>query len=787
MKKILMLAIILIVSLSFSRAMPNISETKLNRNDLWLGESMTISLRCIDDGNNTINSVYADVSGNGLSISGWVMEAFENNSYSLTIDGSNLYKTGDYQVDVHCKNNLDELNTEEIQFKISQLTNEINIISPNPAYLDDEINIYVFVKKDNIKLFSGVNFSVKIGNQEKEFNQHLIYNESGWNLKMEALSSIGIYDVVVKSQYNRTQAETQKQIEIKQPLQFDLLNIDKTWIKSGDNITLTFQASYKGQAIDLSKNNLKIWVDSIECEILEISRTGSYYYVKMKIPSLSPGGYNLKVRLTYQDFIKEITEKVDYIVSISGEIIDAGNKVVSAIIEFKNDKLTKSTNTDGNGFYSLEIPKGTYEVNMQFPNSKAIISGVDVSQFDDPIRYDEADSEIDIQGIGVSRIFVYEFASSFSDAQIEMRYDDSRIPDEDRIAVYRCDNWNFGKRVCNGKWNDINVDVDTIRNYVKFNTTTLSTFLVGYKKNMIIDANIEKPQYYLNDLIKVLGIVEDEEQKPVGGVKIKGKIEGTSIEFTAETDSGGVFTTEFQGPNKEGTHNILITAEKLPYTKVEQKLSLEVIKSKKLALTIPNSIKIEQGKNATTEIILNNIGQTDFQDLKISIEGIPSYYNIFETEFAEIKAGDEKKIPVIFEVPEDASIQSHTGKVKIEYNDELLEDDFILTITKIEEIQNSGSKSQKKGFSLPSAKIVLPSFSTETLLIALFSILSIGGAIWFKKNNGTSENERGDIKNLLVNIKKEVEKEPNKIRNVKTKKAIKTRAKKPKKSISYAS
>jgi len=171
MKRLPIVILSLILLLNISKAIPIISNISVNPNSLWLGESANISLNCMDDLNNTINKVYLNASGPDIFISDWNMNNLGNNNYSLEIDESYLYKTGDYQVNVYCENNLKEIGIETISFKISQLTSEISKISPDPAYLGDEIEINAFVKKDEAKLSSRINFTVKIGNYEKNFNQ----------------------------------------------------------------------------------------------------------------------------------------------------------------------------------------------------------------------------------------------------------------------------------------------------------------------------------------------------------------------------------------------------------------------------------------------------------------------------------------------------------------------------------------------------------------------------------------------------------------------------------------
>ncbi len=775
MRKLLLSLTFLVILASISEAKPVISNLTVDPTSLWLGESATISLNCIDDNeNNTIIKTYLNISGPDIFISDWDMEVIQGNKYSLTIDNSYLYKTGDYEVNVYCENVAGDTETDKVTFRISNLINEINEISPDPAYLGDQLEIDVFVKKDDIKLNSGVNFTVEIGDYKKTFSQDpppLYDGGRGWILKIDIPDSIGVYDLVVQSKYDRAQATVQDQIEIKQPLQFDLVNIDKKYLKDSENITLTFQNSYKGELFDLSKNNLKIWIDNTDCEILETSRTGSYSYVKIKVPNLSPGEYDLRIRLTYEDldtkstnyFVKEIKEKVNYIVTVSGDIIDADDNPVKTSIDFKNSRVNKKIYTDGEGHYSAEIPIGDYEIKLDFPGSTIILTGVDIGDFEDPIRYDEVSSGINIEGIGVVEIFVYEFALDFEEAYIEMEYDDSKIPDENRISLYRCESWNFGRRECNSEWNKISANADDIRNYVKLNTTTLSTFLVGYKKEMLVDANIEKEQYYLNDIIKILGIVEDEEQRAVSGAEIKGRIEGTNIEFKTESDDGGVFSKEFQGPNKEGIYNITLTADKSPYGKVNQTINLEVVRSKKLTLTVPSSIKVRKGENKTSEFLINNIGQTDFQNLVLSIEGIPDYYNIIDGEISELKTGEKKIVPVILQIPKGARIETYSGKARVDYDNVSLEEKFLLNILEMEENQTTGEvqgdDQKEPEFSLPSAKIVIPSFSIETILISIFGVLSVGSAAWFRRKKNIPDEERKDVKNLLLDIKREIERE----------------------------
>jgi hypothetical protein len=758
MRRFLFTLTLLTLAVGIAKSTPDLSVLIQPDNNLWLSEELNVSLTCMDNNPNaTIESAYLNVTGPGGFFVYYDMNENSYGSYSKYIDDFN--QIGEYNVHIYCENNLTEVGNEKLDIKVSEFTVDIVEMDPDPVYIGDELEVGIATKIDGEPHhYQGINFNLKIGNVEENFDASVPYRNGLWEINIEPPESIGTYDISVQADYDRTTASDEDEIEVKSPLQFELLDVDKSWIKEEDNITLTFQNSYKGEPFTFTENNLKIKIDSYNCEILDISGVGTYSYVKIDTPDLSPGTYNLRAELTYvsgsDEFRKTETDKVSYVVPVIGEIVDPRDKAISTTIKFEKADLTKSVGNDGKGAYSSEIPKGTYDIEVDFPHSNLLLEDVEVNSFEDPIRYDEITSGFELEGIGVNAIFVYEIALDFDEASLEMWYDDGLVPDEERIMVYRCQKWNFGARTCNGDWKEITANIDTIRNEVSLDTITLSAFLIGYKKEMIIDSNIEENNYFLNDIVKVLGIVEDENQKAIENVKITGEVRGTDITFTTETDSGGVFTKEFQGPSTEGKFNLILTADKSPYDEVQQTLELEMLKSKRLTLTVPNSLKLEQGHNANTEFLLNNIGQTDYYDLSLSLSGLSSdFYEINISEIDEIKAGEEKRIPVVVSIPESANEGRYTGTVRLIGEDVNLEEAFTLEVQKEED-----SNSQDGGFKFPSAKIVVPNFSWEILAVSVFGLFSIGGAIWFKKRKTSQSKGRKEVKNMLLNIRTEIEK-----------------------------
>ncbi len=766
MKKIMLLFVVLLVFPYLIKASPIISSIEINPTSAWLGEDVFISCECLDDNENyTIDRVYVDISGPNILISDRDLEK-DNNTYFLMIEEYVLNERGEYMVDFYCINNNSENATGSGSFSISELTSSIEDISPDPAYIGDEIEIDVDVKKDDVSLSSGINFTVSLNQEEKTLKQYPLYHtEKGWVLKIDAPMSTGTYDLDILVGYDRTETSDTSVLEIKQPLQFELVSIDKTWVKPKDNITIVFTESYKGGVMDLKEEYLNFWIDGVDCEIRDISRTGDYFYVKITTPNLSPGTYDFKIRFTYMDFVKDISETINYVVPVSGTIKDSKDESVYAQLKFKNSDTEKTFITDNGGTYSGNLPPGIYDLEVKFSNSNLLLTDILINEFDDPIRYDHTTEEVEIEGIGVGGVFVYEIALTFSEAHIEMKYQDNKILDESKISIYKCENWNFGRRICNTDWEEINGEVDTVRNLAKVNVTSLSTFVVGYKKDMSVDFNTDKEEYQLDDIIKILGVTEDDDKKPISNVKIKASVTGTSITSSTTSDNSGVFSLEFQGPNKEGNYTLSVEAEKSPYSGTNKTSEIKVFKSKKLSILLSESVKIKQGEKKSIEVSIVNLGQTDFYELSMSLINIPEeYYILSETELDRINAGEEKKVMINLIIPHNAMITSYTGKFKVDYDSDSLEEQFLLSIIAgeqnvTENVTEPTPGSRFPSISLPTANIVLPSMG-NVLWVFLIGIPSFSISFWLKKRKGKVVTEREDVKNLLLDIKREINRKP---------------------------
>jgi hypothetical protein len=293
MRRFLFTLTLLTLAVGIAKSTPDLSVLIQPDNNLWLSEELNVSLTCMDNNPNaTIESAYLNVTGPGGFFVYYDMNENSYGSYSKYIDDFN--QIGEYNVHIYCENNLTEVGNEKLDIKVSEFTVDIVEMDPDPVYIGDELEVGIATKIDGEPHhYQGINFNLKIGNVEENFDASVPYRNGLWEINIEPPESIGTYDISVQADYDRTTASDEDEIEVKSPLQFELLDVDKSWIKEEDNITLTFQNSYKGEPFTFTENNLKIKIDSYNCEILDISGVGTYSYVKIDTPDLSPGTYNL--------------------------------------------------------------------------------------------------------------------------------------------------------------------------------------------------------------------------------------------------------------------------------------------------------------------------------------------------------------------------------------------------------------------------------------------------------------------------------------------------------------
>jgi hypothetical protein len=522
-----------------------------------------------------------------------------------------------------------------------------------------------------------------------------------------------------------------------QPVQLSA-TFDKTYVKPNDTITISLQATDRGKIIQVSKDKLTVRIGGTQAEIISISPVNNYFSVAVKAPNLMPGKYDAVVSLSYANYTYTATNTVYYIVPVTGRITNENGKGLTVGFRFlSNGVKVLELYTDASGSYSGSIPPGTYDLEIAFPQSKLYLRNVEITSFEDPIRYYETSA--DVPGLNLAGLYVYETTLQYDAATIEMKYDESKILNEEEIKVYRCESWNTGRKSCYGQWEEVYANIDTIRNTVYANTTGLSAYAIGYVKKLSIDYTINKEKFYLKDLVRIKGMVVDDAGSPVSNATVKLLVKGTS--YKAYTDSNGLFTFEFVGPAEEGYYTLMLTADKYPYISFETNKSIQVEKSKEVSIVFPDTVRIKQGESISQELLIVNTGQADIEQLNISLSGLPAGYFILPSFASNLSVGEQLKLTLQFSVPSNATPQTLSASLKITADGLVKEKVFGFTLEPVNITAN-----QITGYT------PLPEFSWDYVYILLFAVVSFTLAFVLKKRKLEKE-KRKEFNRLLFEVK----------------------------------
>jgi hypothetical protein len=763
MKKFLLILVpLFLVCIQKAYAEPSITNITLQPRNIWFGENISISLTCYDSAAN-ITQVYGRIEEPIIS-EDFLFEHSGNNWYVLELTSLNFdpEKPPIYTFSVHCKNENNETDDELINFNVSSLFVSITSIK-TPVYLDDFTEMIVSIKKDDSPLNEGVKFKLKLSGQEWSKTSSYDPEKEAWTIRFRVPDVVGVYnlelevDVSLES-YNPKKTFLTSSIEVKEPVEFRIISLDKTEVKANDTIKVSLLASERGSKIILKTDYLSFQIGSsqIEKDRVTISSSGDYFNAEIKVPDLSPGSYDLRITLNYKNYSITRSQSIGYVMSISGKIVDlSGNRINTEIRFLINEQEKKRLSTDSSGAYSGYIVPGTYTVQLTFPRSTLYLYDVTIDEFDDPIKHYYFDT--DIEGVKSAGLFVYDVDLDYKKAKIIMNYDETKVPREKDLVVYRCSEFNPANKICDTEWKEEIATIDTVRNTATIETDSLSAFVIGMKKSLVLDVSFDKNIFGSGELIKLRGIVRDESGSFVSGAEVKATISTTNINSSAFSDENGVFNIELFSPKEEGTYNLFLKAEKIPYISSNKSLSFQVKRTRSLSLVVPDTIKIKQGENQTLKFSVINTGQVDLSDLSLFLTGLPQNYYSMQESIKELKVNEEVKIPVEFRIPRDAT--ETTISITFKVNSSEVSKEEIIGFTIVSE--NVTIPTQTKSaplLSIPTGAITFPVISvspTDITYASFIFVASILVAFVLRKNRSTTK-ERRHIKNLLYDVKNEI-------------------------------
>jgi hypothetical protein len=693
---VLVVGMVLFMHATVVHASPVVKNISISPANPWVGWDVGITAEC-NDASNNITSVYANVSGPQMSFSNIPLNHLSGETYGLSLLGNDLSGTGVYDVNVGCVNDAGEESRDSGTFRVSVLAGDITKVvdvlgfgSNGIVYAGEYFDAYFLVKKDGSPITAGVGYGLVLNNGAKSIQEPIPYIiGEGHRLRAMAPDSSGSYMLEITADYQGYQVTDTMQIDVMDLLTLELLSIDKSSISTIAPIIINIRATERGSPITIREQDLSIAVGSTNAGIDSISQSGSSYDVEFTPPNLSPGKYKLRVVFDHNGNTRTAERDIVYTIPVSGEISQNGKGLNVAISFDDENGVTTKFATDGSGLYDGAISPGTYDVILEHSDCKITFYDVVVDYFDDPIKYNSLGTKA-LPGINNAGLFAIETALAYSSATIEMSYHEKSVegPESD-LEVYRCSDWNGDE--CYTAWEEVDSDIDTVRNIAVVDTNSMSAYSVGTREGISIETGIDKVEYNLYETLLLDGIVTFGDNEKLPDATITANIKGTSITKTTETNSEGIFSLDMTVPEAEGDYDIEVTVDKEPFSRVTATESFSVVKSTGISINIPSGIKMEAMQNKAVEFSVKNDGQLALTGVSISIEDIPdNVAAILDTEGTdEISPQEEFSLLVDFTSLDNAT-KTHTMRIVVVSNEGVSAEKTIALTT---ERRNSGIQS----------------------------------------------------------------------------------------------
>jgi hypothetical protein len=760
-KKMMFLGVIafmLVICVNGVQAVPVIEDVTITPETVWKGDDVIINLRCFDNEGYSITQVYALVTGPGVFLPPLDFSPLGGDVYSLQISSSYLTKTGSYTADIVCLNDQGSNSSSSNPFDVSVLTGNIAYVEPDPVYVGGAVDIGFSVEKDGISIspFSTVSFQVLLNGDEYTIKNLPFVVEDAWKLTIDSPGISGLYDVSVTAAYDGSSATNSSSIEVKNLVNFDVVSVDNSLVAPEENITLSVRADEKGVPIALDSGMLSVEINSEPATILDVLENGDLYNVKVSPPSLVPGNYSLVVGFVYENYSFSRTEGVVYAVPVSGEILNNDEKGVKLEIKFTSKDTGKITSisTDSEGMYSGKLAPGDYDIKVIHKQAEMQLFDSSLNEEYGSIRLTPLNG-VNILGMVIAGIYAAESSVSYSDVELKLGYSDGVIKNEDDLKLFKCSNWNSGKRDCNSEWTVVPIEKrDIVGNVIEASPDSLSVFAIGAVNSLKIEASLSKDVYNLDDTVKITGFVRDEFNTPVPDVQVD--ILGSGIVHTTTSDAGGIFSFEFPAQGDEGVRTFTLTATRSPYIIATLAKEFTLEKSREIFINFPD-VKVEQGDNTTFIMSVRNMGQADEKGLQITISGIPEEFYEIMTTSLDIPPKEERDVEVFFNVLPGTKPTVYSGKVIINGSGVNVEKRFAFTIVEMfEEVEETAPAFDLwPKFDLPTGDIILNDINSNMSYIIVLLVVVVV-LVYFIKRRKHRDFERLEVTSVLSDIKREI-------------------------------
>ncbi len=422
------------------------------------------------------------------------------------------------------------------------------------------------------------------------------------------------------------------------------------------------------------------------------SKEGRYNISLKNEPTLGVGEYRFVTNFRFDSFEGQIDSVPVYSrMTFSGQVQDTTGRGVDTNIRFTKEGLTNTVDTGDNGQYNEKILPTVYDsVELEFfsqgrdePEVEIFADNADITESDGSTRYEYwNEPEMEIEAVNPVNMMAVEFGYPVETPKASMKFDSTGVNPDD-LKVFECSQWNFFGKECLGEWNAIDEDD------VVITTSWRAEFPVqpyefagnsdlGEQEDILMNAYIvgtsadlglsnkpsvrgpENGRIPTGSEVTVEGRVESENENFVEGADVdvsfyKGDEEISSLE-TAETDIEGRFTATGKAPEAPGNYSVEITADEVNYNRFEKKFdnSFETFVKEGVAVRTDSPVEVSLGGESETEIIIQNTGQTDMQNVVLEFEGLEAdYYSANRTNIDEVPAGEERVVDLTFDLPGD--------------------------------------------------------------------------------------------------------------------------------------
>ncbi|MEM5875345.1 MAG: helix-turn-helix domain-containing protein [Candidatus Aenigmatarchaeota archaeon] len=639
---------------------------------------------------------------------------------------SSLLSKGKYNLTINCNNSEEYLNVE---VKFIEL-----FLSSLPSYYENQIIKIDFtldsdVSLENISILPFINY-----------DKASIILQIKNNVISILISGLpqGEYNFSINLSYSRLNFRFSFPLKILPNYEVKISSISKNMVEKGENITINFVLREKGIPIEASYENVKVYVGDEEAQILALRFDGANNILRVLLPSLSPGKYDLKVVFDSGKIYSD-TLPIYYIKPIYGTLLDSNRKPIQAFFYlYKNEQEVYRNNTDSQGNYLIRIVPDTYDLKIVFPQSTLFFKDFSFTGEQNFVNYNYVEN-IFIEGLKVYALYSFDIIGSYSRVEVNLNYKDYIVEDEDFIRLFYCESWNSQKLSCNKNWVKIDsFDLNKVSNTIFLSLNKLSAFVLGREKYLKVSCNANKNKFYLNDSAIINCLVQDEEGNPVKEAIVTFKMEGKT--YVRKTDEKGFVSFDLI-LDQEGNFTYSINVKKDLYIPSDFNSSILVEKKREIFVLVPDTIRIERGSNLTIDFTIYNIGQADLNDIELFLEGIGFDYTFSQDYLKTLKAGESFKGSLTIYCRENATLGTSSIKFKLNSKEINYSKDIGLTI--LERKQNLVT-----GFviKLPSLKL-----RKEYLYLIIFAIISFSLSFILKKIKKSRKIKRdySEIFNLI--------------------------------------